>query len=124
MKSNNLTISALLGLIGLSALPVTAQTHGYMDYPPARQQICDMDGGYWDSTDGSTIPNAACRAAFIESNWIPFVQKPEFSILVSNYNNQAAVEAAIPDGHLCSAGDKAKHGIDLPSADWQKKKLI
>lgn len=123
MKSNNLTISALLGLIGLSALPMTAQAHGYMDYPPARQQICDMDGGYWDSTDGSTIPNAACRAAFIESNWIPFVQKPEFSILVSNYNNQAAVEAAIPDGHLCSAGDKAKHGIDLPSADWQKTKV-
>ncbi|MBD1572459.1 spindolin [Vibrio sp. S17_S38] len=120
MKSNNLAISALLGLIGFSALPITVQAHGYMDYPPARQQICDIDGGYWDSTDGSTIPNVACRAAFIESSWTPFVQKPEFSTLVSNYNNQAAVEATITDGHLCSAGDKAKHGIDLPSADWQK----
>ncbi|WP_105903783.1 lytic polysaccharide monooxygenase [Vibrio gangliei] len=112
--------SAGLGLTLLSSL---AQAHGYLDYPAARQQICDMDGGYWDSYDGSTIPNAACRAAFLESSWTPFVQKPEFSTLVANYNNQAAVEVAIPDGQLCSAGDNAKHGIDLPSPDWQKTKV-
>ncbi|MCF7353886.1 lytic polysaccharide monooxygenase [Vibrio sp. CK2-1] len=110
-------------VISLTLLSTHVQAHGYLDYPPARQQICDMDGGYWDSTDGSTIPNAACRAAFLESGWTPFVQKPEFSTLVSNYNDQAAVEATIPNGELCSAGDKAKHGIDLPSPDWQKTKL-
>ncbi|MBD1576227.1 spindolin [Vibrio sp. S11_S32] len=123
MKTTPLSISALLGVIGLSALSSNVQAHGYMDYPPARQQICDIDGGYWDSSDGHTIPNAACRAAFIESSWTPFVQKPEFATLVSNYNNQTAVETAITDGNLCSAGDKAKHGIDLPSPDWQKTKV-
>lgn len=109
--------------VGLTLLSNYAQAHGYLDYPAARQQICDMDGGYWDSTDGSTIPNAACRATFLESSWTPFVQKPEFSTLVSNYNDQTAVESAIPDGQLCSAGDNAKHGIDLPSPDWQKTKV-
>ncbi|WP_249199142.1 lytic polysaccharide monooxygenase [Photobacterium sp. GJ3] len=104
----------------MSSLSTTAQAHGYMEYPPARQEICAQDGGYWDSTDGSTIPNAACRAAFLESGWYPFVQKPEFATLVSDFNNQAAVELAIPDGKLCSAADSKKSGMDLPSPYWQK----
>ncbi|GAB6263383.1 lytic polysaccharide monooxygenase [Photobacterium sp. R1] len=114
----------LLGVSSvLSSLSTTAQAHGYMEYPPARQQICDMDGGYWDSTDGSTIPNAACRAAFVQSGWYPFVQKPEFARLVSDYHNQAAVERAIPDGSLCSAADSKKSGMDIPSPYWQKTTL-
>ncbi|KDM92683.1 lytic polysaccharide monooxygenase [Photobacterium galatheae] len=104
----------------LSSLSTTALAHGYMEYPPARQQICDLDGGYWDSTDGSTIPNAACRAAFVQSGWYPFVQKPEFARLVSDYHNQAAVERAIPDGSLCSAADSKKSGMDISSPYWQK----
>ncbi|WP_304622694.1 lytic polysaccharide monooxygenase [Photobacterium sp. TLY01] len=104
----------------LSSLSATVHAHGYMDYPPARQEICDRDGGYWDTTDGSTIPNAACRAAFLQSGWYPFIQKPEFARLVSDYNNQAAVEQAIPDGSLCSGADSKKSGIDLPSPYWQK----
>lgn len=101
------------------ALPQVAAAHGYMDYPPARQEVCDSDGGYWGATDGSGIPNAACRSAYLESSWYPFVQKPEFAKLVSDFTNQAAVEAAIPDGTLCAAADAKKAGIDIPSADWQ-----
>ncbi|KKD62109.1 spindolin [Grimontia sp. AD028] len=111
----------LLPLVAVvsATIPQLAFAHGYMDYPPARQEICDSDGGYWESTDGSTIPNAACRAAFKESGWYPFVQKPEFAKLVSNFTNQAAVEAGVPDGALCSAGDPKKAGIDIPSSEWQ-----
>lgn len=115
LRTRLLPLAAVVSAI----LPQFAYAHGYMDYPPARQEVCDRDGGYWESTDGSTIPNAACRAAFKESGWFPFVQKPEFAKQISDYNNQAAVEAALPDGVLCSAGDPKKAGIDIPSPDWQ-----
>ncbi|PSW18553.1 spindolin [Photobacterium sanctipauli] len=107
----------ILFCIGYSS---TALAHGYMEYPAARQEICAQDGGYWGASDGSQIPNTACRAAFIESGWYPFVQKPEFARLVSDYRNQAAVELAVPDGALCSAADSKKSGVDLPSPTWQK----
>lgn len=32
----------------------------------------------------------------------------------------AAVKAVVKDGELCSAGDKAKAGLNVPSAHWQK----
>ncbi|MGO2421309.1 MAG: lytic polysaccharide monooxygenase [Vibrio casei] len=123
MKRSPFSLSVTPSLIGLALLASEVQAHGYMDYPAARQQLCDIDGGYWDSVDGSTIPNAACRTAFLASSWTPFVQKPEFSTLVSNYNSQAAVEVAIPDGQLCSAGDQAKQGINIPSPDWKKTNI-
>ncbi|WP_408607703.1 lytic polysaccharide monooxygenase [Enterovibrio coralii] len=106
----------------VSSVAITTNTyaHGYMDYPPARQEICYRDGGYWDSSDGSTIPNAACRDAYVESGWYPFVQKSEFAKLVSDYDNQAAVELAVPDGELCSAADPKKAGMNIPSTEWQK----
>ncbi|WP_394210777.1 lytic polysaccharide monooxygenase [Enterovibrio calviensis] len=110
---------AVASAVSSVMVPQIVSAHGYMDYPPARQEVCARDGGYWDSTSGSTIPNAACRTAFQESGWYPFVQKPEFAKLVSNFNSQGAVEAAIPDGTLCAAADAKKAGIDIPSAEWQ-----
>ncbi|MDD1792504.1 lytic polysaccharide monooxygenase [Enterovibrio sp. ZSDZ42] len=118
-RTRHLPYVAVLTAISSAMVSQFAAAHGYMDYPPARQEVCDRDGGYWDSTSGSTIPNAACRAAFKESGWYPFVQKPEFAKLVSNFNSQAAVEAAIPDGTLCAAADPKKAGIDIPSSEWQ-----
>ncbi|RXJ71435.1 spindolin [Veronia nyctiphanis] len=115
--------STRLSVVAGSVLAALASTgavgHGYMDYPPARQEVCERDGGHWDSDDGSTIPNAACRASFLESSWTPLVQKHEFAKLVSNYRSQDAVEQAVPNGLLCSGGDPDKKGMSLPSADWQ-----
>ncbi|MGL4268583.1 MAG: lytic polysaccharide monooxygenase, partial [Plesiomonas sp.] len=111
---------SLLSLVTLLAFPQFAAAHGYVEYPAARQEFCDKDGGYWDSQDGSTIPNLACRQAYQQSSWYPFVQKPEFSRLVANYRDLAAVKVAIPDGTLCAGGDSKKSGIDLPSAAWKK----
>lgn len=118
-KLNSLGLASTAGLLALSIAP-QAFSHSYMEYPPARQHVCHLDGGYWGASDGSQIPNAACRTAFIQSGWYPFVQQPEFARLVSDYQNQAAVELAIPDGSLCSAADKKKAGMDIPSPDWQK----
>ncbi len=120
MHTSRTCLSWLAGVSALGLLSIDfASAHGYMAYPPARQQFCAQDGGYWDSTDGSTIPNLACRAGYLKSGWYPFVQKPEFAKLVSQHRDQAAVEQAIPNGLLCSGGDPKKAGMDLPHAHWQ-----
>jgi len=112
-----------IAVIGSMFITQTALGHGYAEYPAARAQICDTDGGYWDSQDGSTIPNAACRAAFLQSGAFQFYQKPEFSITVQDYNSITAVKAAMPGGQVCSANDNAKSGTSLAHADWQKTSI-
>ncbi|CCQ12804.1 Spindolin-related protein [Pseudoalteromonas luteoviolacea B = ATCC 29581] len=116
---------SLIALATWVAIPsFNAVAHGYMDFPKARQAICEAQGGYWWPEDGSNIPNAACRAAFLESGYVQFTQEHEFSVNTANYLNQTAVEANIPNGTLCAAGSHQKRGIDLPSKDWQKTTLV
>ncbi len=55
-----------------------AISHGWTEFPKARQIFCAEDGGYWHPSDGSAIPNAAYRAVFLESGTYPFVQKMSF----------------------------------------------
>lgn len=112
-----LLLVAVLLLTVAGALPLVA--HGYAVFPKARQVYCEQDGGYWWPEDGSAIPNAACRAAFLESGHYPFVQSNEFAKLVADYTNLDAVMRAIPDGTLCAGGDPAKAGMDTPSDQWQ-----
>ena len=107
----------MFGSTAISSLPVSA--HGYLSSPAARQVSCYDDGGYW-STNGTDIPNAACKAAFDESGTTQFIQKNEIAKLVSDYNNMDAVKLAVPDGEICSAGDSSKSGLNLPHADWKK----
>lgn len=101
-------------------ISLQASSHGYVDYPKARQQVCKDDGGYWWPDDGSGIPNAACRAAYQQSGGYMLTQHHEFSANVADYLNMAEVQATVPDGSLCAAGDSRKSGIDLPSANWQR----
>lgn len=109
-----------LGL-GLTVLTATqAHSHGWVEQPLARQQFCVRDGGYWWPADGSGIPNAACRAAFLASGTFQFVQNNEYSANVLDYNNIQAVRAVVRDATLCAAGDNAKRGMNLPSASWQR----
>ncbi|WP_462172981.1 lytic polysaccharide monooxygenase [Pseudoalteromonas xiamenensis] len=119
MKQHVKVSFSMLGLCATVA-SVNVAAHGYLDFPKARQSICEAQGGYWWPEDGSNIPNLACRAAFLESGYVQFTQEHEFSVNTADYRNQAAVEANIPDGQLCSAGDKQKRGINLPSIEWQK----
>lgn len=113
-------LSTATGLLASLLIAQTAFGHGYMQYPQARQQFCVDDGGYWWPDDGSNIPNAACRAAFLISGTVPFTQHHEFSANVANFNNIEAVKATVKDGELCAAGDATKRGMNLPHADWQK----
>lgn len=110
------------GLVAAACLTAhfDATSHGYMDSPKARQAFCQAQGGYWWPKDGSNIPNLACRAAFLESGHVQFIQEHEFAVNTPDYLNQAAVEANVPDGTLCAAGSHEKRGMNLPSSHWQK----
>lgn len=112
-------LSAIAVAMGLGFAD-SVSAHGYMDSPKARQAICEEQGGFWWPKDGSNIPNAACRAAYQVSGQVQFIQLHEFAANVPDYLNQAAVEAAVPDGELCSGGDVNKIGINTPSVDWQR----
>ena len=74
IKSKALSLSAVAStmLLGFASSHVNA--HGFLESPKARQAICNADGGYWWPDDGSGIPNLACRAAFVESGHVQFVQ--------------------------------------------------
>ncbi len=112
-----LYISSVLGAAVYAALSgVQVQAHGWVEFPSARQNICFLDGGFWDNT----IPNAACQNAYDQSGAYPFVQRNEVSANVASYNDMDAVKAVVVDGQLCSAADPAKSGLNIPSPDWQK----
>ncbi|PCK31088.1 lytic polysaccharide monooxygenase [Pseudoalteromonas piscicida] len=119
---NKYQLHNLVTLIGVTSLFVsnTVFAHGYMDFPKARQAICQAQGGYWWPDDGSNIPNQACRAAYLDSGHFQFVQEHEFSANTTDYNNLDAVKANIPDGTLCSAGDPNKSGMSVVSEHWQR----
>lgn len=125
-RSNKLLISALglLACAGVLTVSSDSQAHAFMDNPKARQSICQAQGGFWWPVDGSSIPNLACRAAFLDSGYVQFIQEHEISVNVADYHNQQAIEAAIPDGTLCGAGSAEKHGVNLASPYWQKTEVM
>jgi chitin-binding protein len=96
------------------------QAHGSPGSPVSRALKCFTDGGFHWPADGSGIPNAACRQAFLQSGTIPFTDWPANSMNIADFNNPAAVRAAIPDGLLCSAGKPARAGQDVVSPDWYR----
>lgn len=105
--------------VGTLLLSNLAWSHGYVDYPKARQQMCKDDGGYWWPADGSGIANLACRSAYQKSGGYALTQHHEYSTNVPDYGNMTAVKAGIKDGLLCAGGDQRKAGMDLPSPHWQ-----
>ncbi|WP_349666242.1 hypothetical protein [Pseudoalteromonas aurantia] len=45
------------------------------------------------------------------------MQRREFAANVADFNNQTAVEAVVPNGKLCAAGDANKAGMNIASSD-------
>ena len=115
-------IYTLPSLLACALIPCLSNAHGWVEFPEARQSICYAEGGFW-SAQGKDIPNAACKAAFDVSGPYAFVQRNEVSNTIPDYRNIAAIKARIPDGTLCSAGSKAKAGLDIASKYWQKTKI-
>ncbi|MFJ4442518.1 lytic polysaccharide monooxygenase auxiliary activity family 9 protein [Pseudomonas sp. NPDC089422] len=111
--------TSLACLIAAASLQVNAAPsqprHGAMEVPVARQYACYNAQDYYWPEDGSGIKSEGCRAAYqhvfkkydndAQQAVYQFNQWHEVSKNVTDYNNMAAVKAAIPDGQLCSAGN-------------------
>ncbi|PKI16422.1 lytic polysaccharide monooxygenase [Colwellia sp. 12G3] len=121
VKSAALSL-VLTSMLGSMSNQVSA--HGYMFSPMARQAFCELQQGYWWPEDGSNIPNAACRAAYLSSGHFQFVQLHEFAVNTRDYTNFVEVKANIPDGTLCAGGDVKKKGMNLPSPHWQRSDVV
>ncbi|MGF1740091.1 lytic polysaccharide monooxygenase [Vibrio profundum] len=93
-----------------------AFAHGWSEFPPARQELCYEQGGIWSGTP----PNAACAQAKAISGSYPFVQRNEYSINITDYNDMQVVKGAIPNGTLCYANDPQKKGMGAASSAWTR----
>ncbi|MEV7405198.1 lytic polysaccharide monooxygenase [Streptomyces sp. NPDC091267] len=97
-----------------------AQAHGVTMTPGSRTYLCMLDAR--TSTGALDPTNPACKAALSESganalyNW--------FAVLDSNAGGRGA--GYVPDGKLCSAGDRSPYnftGYNAARADWPRTHL-
>ncbi|GAA0904669.1 lytic polysaccharide monooxygenase [Rothia nasimurium] len=121
-------------IVGLCAqwAPSAVDAHGMASRPIARQYQCKKDEGYWGAVDGSKIPNAGCRAAYLavaategqQAGIYPFQQYNEVAANPPRYEDMASIMVTVPNGLLCAGGDPRKRGLDVPqSKGWAKSVL-
>ncbi|MEU9203536.1 lytic polysaccharide monooxygenase [Streptomyces sp. NPDC048332] len=114
-------LATLFGTIALALFGQgNAQAHGVTMTPGSRTYLCWLDA---KTSTGSLDPtNPACKAALNESganslyNW--------FAVLDSNAGGRGA--GYVPDGKLCSAGDKSPYnftGYNAARSDWPRTHL-
>ncbi|OPA82584.1 hypothetical protein BFW86_26555 [Pseudomonas fluorescens] len=113
-------------LATLCLVPALSWAHGALDFPASRAVNCQMTGGYWQSTDGSSIVDKGCRESakifntpaekvFAAQQWnevahIPSIASPSLE----------QIKAIIKDGHICAANDPRKASLDQPTPYWTK----
>ncbi|MFM2666651.1 lytic polysaccharide monooxygenase [Vibrio mediterranei] len=99
----------------------SALSHGWTEFPEARQSICYEQGGLWNGD----IPNQACKDAWEKSGVYPFVQRNEVAINIPypDYEDIEIVKQRIPDGTLCYANDNAKAGLGINSTEWTRTEV-
>ncbi|MFE4599700.1 lytic polysaccharide monooxygenase [Kitasatospora indigofera] len=108
------TICALL--LGLAP----AQAHGVAIVPGSRTYLCYQDG--LTGTGALTPTNPACQAAVAQSGTTPLYNW--FAVLDSNANGRG--QGYVPDGTLCSAGNKSPYDFSAYNAardDWPRTHL-
>ncbi|WP_320772839.1 lytic polysaccharide monooxygenase [Streptomyces sp. CRN 30] len=114
-------LATLLGALGLTALwQGKAEAHGVAMTPGSRTYLCQLDA--ITGTGGLDPTNPACQDALDQSganalyNW--------FAVLDSNAGGRGA--GYVPDGTLCSAGDRSPYDFkayNAARADWPKTHL-
>ncbi|GAA4951608.1 lytic polysaccharide monooxygenase [Streptomyces heliomycini] len=114
-------LATLLGGLGLSFLwQNDAQAHGVAMMPGSRTYLCQLDAV--TGTGGLDPTNPACRDALNRSgssalyNW--------FAVLDSKAAGRGA--GYVPDGTLCSAGDRSPYDFSAYNAarsDWPRTHL-
>ncbi|WP_442480891.1 lytic polysaccharide monooxygenase [Streptomyces kroppenstedtii] len=114
-------LATLLGALGLTLLGQDkAEAHGVAMMPGSRTYLCQLDA--ITGTGALDPTNPACRAALNQSgatalyNW--------FAVLDSNAGGRGA--GYVPDGKLCSAGDRSPYDFsayNAARADWPRTHL-
>lgn len=124
-RSRLLSVAAafatLLAALGLTLLGQgTARAHGVAMLPGSRTYLCYLDAR--TATGGLDPTNPACEDALAKSgatalyNW--------FAVLDSNAGGRGA--GYVPDGTLCSAGDRSPYDFsayNAARADWPRTHL-
>ncbi|MEE4540420.1 lytic polysaccharide monooxygenase [Streptomyces sp. V4-01] len=112
------TLIATLGFVILGQSP--AQAHGVAMMPGSRTYLCYQDA---KTASGALTPtNPACAAAVAQSGTTPLYNW--FAVLDSNAAGRGA--GYVPDGTLCSAGNKSPYDFSAYSAardDWPRTHL-
>lgn len=107
-----------MGLVFLGPSP--ASGHGVAMEPGSRTYLCYLDG--LSGTGEMDPTNPACAAAVDQSGATPLYNW--FAVLDSNAGGRG--EGYVPDGTLCSAGDKSPYDFSAYNAardDWPKTHL-
>ncbi|MCK1823667.1 lytic polysaccharide monooxygenase [Streptomyces sp. XM83C] len=127
MARRNKLLSLLAALSTLAAALVltllnqgTAQAHGVAMLPGSRTYLCWLDA---KTSSGSLDPtNPACKDALSKSG--PNALYNWFAVLDSRAGGQG--EGYVPDGTLCSAGDRSPYDFSAYNAarsDWPRTHL-
>ncbi|HWV77064.1 MAG TPA: lytic polysaccharide monooxygenase [Isoptericola sp.] len=107
------TVLAAVGLVAVVGQPAAA--HGAEVFPGSRQYLCWVDG---QTANGALDPsNPACADALAESG--PNAYYNWFGNLDSN--GAGRTEGYIPDGTICSGGDRGPYDFsayNAPRTDW------
>lgn len=114
-------LATLLGALGLSLLGQnSAQAHGVAMMPGSRTYLCQLDA--ITGTGALSPTNPACKDALSKSgstalyNW--------FAVLDSRAGGRGP--GYVPDGTLCSAGDRSPYDFsayNAARADWPRTHL-
>ncbi|MGW5123374.1 lytic polysaccharide monooxygenase [Streptomyces sp. NPDC004069] len=124
-RSRLLSVAAafatLLAALGLTLLGQgRAEAHGVAMMPGSRTYLCYVDGR---TATGSLDPtNPACRDALNKSGATPLYNW--FAVLDSNAGGRN--DGYVPDGTLCSAGDRSPYDFsayNAARADWPRTHL-
>ncbi|WNI19664.1 lytic polysaccharide monooxygenase [Actinacidiphila sp. ITFR-21] len=97
-----------------------AQAHGVAMMPGSRTYLCYEDA--LTSTGALTPTNPACAAAVAQSGTTPLYNW--FAVLDSNAGGRG--QGYVPDGTICSAGDKSPYDFSAYNAarsDWPRTHL-
>lgn len=114
-------LATLLSAIGIVFLTQgQAQAHGVAMMPGSRTYLCYEDG---KTSSGALQPtNPACAAAVAQSGTTPLYNW--FAVLDSNAGGRNV--GYVPDGTICSAGNRSPYDFSSYSAardDWPKTHL-
>ncbi|WUH91554.1 lytic polysaccharide monooxygenase [Streptomyces sp. NBC_00433] len=114
-------LATLLSAFGIVLITQgSAQAHGVAMAPGSRTYLCYQDA---KTSSGALVPtNPACAAAVAQSGTTPLYNW--FAVLDSNAGGRTS--GYVPDGTLCSAGNKSPYDFSSYSAarsDWPRTHL-